>query len=235
MVALDADFRSPARLLAAILPPLLAGVEQVLVVRIHYARKDHSPWPARLLTACELVGQELALDLNPDQAGALARTLAANSSAGLVLSLEEGRDPGKPAVGWLPVEARKAGVAVWRPRWDGRIGVWAPAKAEWDWDALLWAHPDAALTVWGNKRKGLPEGVATRKGDLSAFLAQGYPAAFAPSDTQAEVLDGVALVLGPGHEGCWLWPDLEADLCRRRSVAWTAPVDSDAAGQGDYE
>jgi hypothetical protein len=229
LVAMEADFRSPSRLLAAILPPLLAGVELVLAVRVHYGRKDHNPWPARLLTACELAGQELALDLTAEQMGDLAKTLAGDTGAGLVLSLEEGRDPARPAVGWLPVEARKAGVAVWRPRWDGRIGIWAPARAEWNWEALHWAHPDAALDVWGPKRKGLPESVTMRKGNIDDFIVQGYPAAFAPSDAQAEALDGIPLVLGPGHECCWLWPDLEAGICRRRSVAWTSPVDSDSS------
>lgn len=235
LVALEPDFRSPSRLLAAILPPLLAGVEQVLVARVHDGRKDHKPWPARLLTACELAGQELALDLTREQMGALAKTLAEDSGAGLVLSLEEGRDPDNPAVAWLPVEARKAGVAVWRPRWDGRIGIWAPARADWNWEALAWSHPDAELEVWGAKRKGLPKAVTMRKGNIGDFLGQSYCAAFVPSDGQAEALDGIPLVLGPGHEGCWLWPDLEAGLCRRRCVAWTSPVDSDQTGQDAYE
>lgn len=237
MVTLDPGVLSPVRCLAAVLPPLLAGVGQTLVVRVHADKdeQDQRPWPARLLTAFELAGQEFVLDLTAAQTAKLARTLAVLTGPGLIVCLEESRDSARPALAWLSDEARKAGVAVWRPRWDGRIGIWAPDGAAWDWDTLHWAHPDAVTTVWGNRTEALPSGFTARKGKMSSFLKEAYTAAFVPSDAQAEALDRVPLVLGPGHEGCWLWPDLTLGLCRRRSVAWTAPVDADAEGLRDHE
>ncbi len=218
VILADADFTSPVRCLAALLPALLAGVENVLVLRVRRGRSPQ-PWPDALLTALELAGQELVSELSLPQIRNLLEWLGDSGHPGAVVSLS--RDPlsGKGCPICLLAESRSS-VRFWQPDWNGELGIWAGDSCPWDLDTLGWAHGDTQLHLWGAKGPVPGERFERRSGSFDDFLAHGYRAAFVPRDRRPAVLESVPLIMGPGLEGCWLWPGLTPGFFRSLTAAW---------------
>ncbi|MGE4298605.1 MAG: hypothetical protein AB7E47_11295 [Desulfovibrionaceae bacterium] len=203
---------SPAKLAAALMPMLQAGVAHIVVVFAGKTAPAPDSLPVAALAALELAGQEQVAALSFAQAGELVRQMAANEPEGCVVALDAA----------LP--RRVCGDAldaldtvVWRPRGAATCGVWCEGAA-WDWDGLAWAHPDMAVTAWNAGKMRLPKGFASRIGDFAACCGQGYGALFVPDDLAASAVVHAPVVLGPGHEGCWMWPDLGPAFFRTRRV-----------------
>ncbi|WMW66076.1 hypothetical protein [Nitratidesulfovibrio liaohensis] len=78
LVCVDAAWASAPRLLAAVLPAVFAGVASVAVLRVG----GSGQWPAPVLAALELAGQEVVADVAPEALPALLETLAAGVAAG---------------------------------------------------------------------------------------------------------------------------------------------------------
>jgi hypothetical protein len=211
LLILGAGFLSPVRLLAALVPPVAVGVPDVAVAVLDGPGNP----PPVLLTALELAGQEQVYRLAPGQAGELVRTLGRSGRPGAVLALDEGA---AAAVPWAGLPAHPFSLA-WRPAWDGRIGIWAGDGEPCDLDVLAWGHPDAALEVWGADAR--PDGghATVRQGEFADFLAAGYAVAAAPPPRHEACLGAIPLVLGPGQEGTFLWPDLLPEAFLVRHVA----------------
>jgi hypothetical protein len=196
----DAAETSPARLLAALVPALAAGVPEVLAVRL--GGRGHAP--AALLTALELAGVERLAQLPKDQGPRLLGHLAQNAPSCAVLALGE-------------VACVRA---AWRGRLDRPLGLWLDRPGDLDLEALAFAQPDAVLEAWGPGARGLAAPVVRRSGSFETFLRQNYPAVYAPGSRREACLGRVPLVLGPGCESCWLWPDLEPGRFLATSTAW---------------
>lgn len=204
LVCVDAAWTSAPRLLAALLPALFAGVGSVAVVRVN----GDGPWPAPVLAALELAGQEVVADAAPAVMPALLRSFAhggASQGMGRLLLLGEHPDAASD-------QARALGVPVWRDDPAPIIGIadGTPEIASFDWldaaAALRAAHPDAAFV----------EVPATP----SALVSQTPLAAVACGPDHASAWLGHAgLVLGPGHEWCWMHPGLSPAWFTRRAVA----------------
>lgn len=186
LVCIDATFASPSRLLAACLPALCARVPNLAVVRLN----AKTSWPPALALAMELAGVENAFDCGgADFSGACA-SLAIRAGSGLVCDL--GTAPSIMA-GEVPAE-------IFRPRCGRRIGVWEEGGEACDLDALAFAQPDCDVSVQGNDGRG--------KDAFDDFLGQGYDAVWVAGYLARPALSGAPLVLTPGRETFWAFPEL---------------------------
>lgn len=202
VLCVDATWSSGPRLLAALLPALFAGVGGVAVLRTGGVE----PWPAQVLAALELAGQEVAATVDPAALPGLLDTLAAGDAAGggagrLVLL---GAHPHG-----ISGHARALGVEVWRQASAPAIGVARmpghAAADQVDTAALRAAHPDALFLEVSATPRGAPV-------TPLAAVACDPRHAFA-------WLSHAALVLGPGQEWCWMHPGLSSSWFLRRAVA----------------
>lgn len=205
MVLWDGAYAGPTRVLAALVPAMLAGVPNVLACRI---RRDGAPFPGPLLAALELAGQELVMDASPeDAAGFVARCCDTDPRGRLVLL---GRDPVFETLSRLAAER---GTLALRYAAPVRIGIPAapplPGARPASGEALCFAQPDAALVPF--------EGDAPPEGLAAIFCAEGSAPAY---------LDAAPLVLCPGNEAYWAWPGLGRDFYRETSHGLDA-VDPD--------
>lgn len=213
LVCVDAAWASAPRLLAAVLPALFAGVGAVAVLRVGGSWQ----WPAPVLAALELAGQEVAADVAPEALPALLKALGASGNAGgtteaggRLLLLGEHTDQ-------VAALARAHGVSVWRDAPFSTIGIASCGDVIDESDcpddaALRAAHPDATFM----DVPALPQPVA-RAASL-APLAPLSAVLCAPAHASAW-LNHAALVLGPGHEWCWMHPGLFPAWFARRAVA----------------
>lgn len=218
LVLLDASSVSPVKLVAAALPPLLAGARELLVARVGGEKPLTGPWPPALLTALELAGVESAIDLSRDEAAKLLCEAGEERGFGAALSLSE------DLAGELlrPGGGCPRSVKTWRPEEWGVIGVWLDAEAsDVDLEALSWAHPGVSIEVWGGTGGVRPPNSSVRDGNFDSFLNEGYAALVLPPDRAEEALGSCRVLLGPGGETCWFWPELSLDFFLRRSVYWT--------------
>ena len=128
LVIFDARYASAPRLLAAVMPALLARVPLVLCVG--------TPESARpeLLCALELAGQEQIYVLDASQSLALVSGLSAQPGQGRLVLLHRG------ALSALRAAADEAGVPCWEER---RAPVLRVCGADPDMALIRLAHPDA--------------------------------------------------------------------------------------------
>lgn len=213
LVCVDAAWASAPRLLAAVLPAVFAGVGAVAVVRAG----GTGPWPAPVLAALELAGQEVVADVAPEALPALLEALAAGAGAGGMMGaggrlLLLGEHPDH-----ISALAHARGVPAWRDARSPIIGCVPRGDATSEPDrpdnaALRAAHPDATfMDVPAQPRP------TARTASLAPFVPLSAIAC-APAHASAW-LNHAALVLGPGHEWCWMHPGLFPDWFARRVVA----------------
>lgn len=213
LVCVDAAWASAPRLLAAVLPALFAGVGAVAVLRVG----GSGQWPAPVLAALELAGQEVVADVAPEVLPALLEALVASGNAGRTAGaggrlLLLGEHPDQ-----VSALAHAHGVPVWRDMSLPTIGIASCGDAIDvsdcpDGAALRAAHPDATFV-------DVPALPQPADGVVSSVpLAALSAIACAPAHASAW-LNHAALVLGPGHEWCWMHPGLFPIWFARRAVA----------------
>ncbi|MCK9239251.1 hypothetical protein [Desulfocurvus sp.] len=209
---LDASCVSAAQVAAAAVPMLLSGVPNLCAVRV----LDGPPEADDVLAALELTGLETVLHL--DEAGArrfMTFLVEAGAAAALFQGQGQALDGLRTAAGYAAPPLR-----LWRPFGVERVGVLADAGQRWDWATLGWVHGCAAIDVYGARTAipDLPPGANRRPGGLRALLEGDYPVLYVPRPRLDEARDAAPLVLGPGQEGCWAWPGLDARLFRRHAL-----------------
>jgi len=205
LVLFDHSLASPARLLAGLVPAVACGVPNILAVRL-----DGGDWRRSLLTAMELAGQELVADLTGEELGVLLRELSDAGASGAVVDLA-----GRP-----DLFTGQDRLAVLGPAFGREAAVFLDGEATFDLDALALAHPDTAFTAFGAD-VSLPGGFRRGGEEFSAFLDAVRDVAYAPDDLIGRTLGRVRLALGPGQEGCWVWPELHPDFFLFHRTAWT--------------
>ena len=188
ILVLDGVQTGPARMLAALMPAILAGVPDILVCRVV---RDSTPFPQGLLAALELAGQERVMECGPEDALALVSSCCKQDARGRLILL--GRDDVFAEVARMAAERDtpllRYGAAV-------RIGIAASSFATPVPDAgLCFAHPDATqVRVDGDIAQG------------------GFSAVFCAETAVQQYLGTVSLVLSPGNEAYWVWPGLSRDF-----------------------
>jgi hypothetical protein len=167
------------------------------------------PWPEALLTTLELCGVETVCRLGSRSLTGLWPQLAALGQGAAVLldgAPRPGRDPG------ASLRLLSATVA-------GRALVQDGPEGAFDREALRFAQPDLALDE---------AGAAPQASDALVMGADsGYDAVYVGDGRLDAVPDEVPLVLGPGRESCWLWPQLPPEAFRRVRLAASVAGDCD--------
>ena len=212
------SFASPPRLAAAVIPALCARVPEVAAVRVGGA------WPAPLLTTLELCGVETACRVGPRALSGVLRELGERGRGAVVL-LDGVSPPARDVGGSLRLLLAQI---------SGRAGLVSGPDAgpdagpddAFDRDALRLAHPDMTFYVHGGKDAG-DASFAPAPGGLAEAAACGYAALYVAGDQLERACGAAPLVLGPGRETFWRWPQLAPDAFRRVTVA--AGVDDRAA------
>ena len=206
----------PAGIAAALVPVMTAGISDILAIL-----PPSSLQSAHLLTTLELCGLENVYAVPREAIPRELHALVAREPTGLILDLG-----GLASCDPLTAEAFHR-TMVWRPRLSGRLRIWCAEPDQWDWSTLEWNHPHARIEAWGPCRETAPDRVLQGDGDWDDFhrlpgavLGVGADMLHAPNMSGLPDLPGPGLILTPGQEGCWYWPDLDPGfLCFRRGMA----------------
>lgn len=209
LILLSGTHSGPASMVSAVVPALTSGVTSVLAVFL-----DQPAWMPRLLVGLELCGLESACVLGKRQLRTLFSRLSAMRTRGVVL------DPdGMLATMSMPSNW-PGDTVLWQAPCRETMGIWCDAGACWDFPALSWNHPGLRIEIWGNTPSKLPTGCNRMSGSWEEFCRNDFQAVGLP---QAHLLNYPGLrcdlVLTPGQENCWLWPDMSPELFRTRQAA----------------
>jgi hypothetical protein len=189
LIVFDAKYASAPRLLAAVMPALLARVPFIPVVCTGGAARPE------LLCALELAGREQTYLLDARQGRELLRALVSRGGrgAGRLVLLHTG---GLEA---LRAAALETHVPCWEER---RPPVLHVADSEVDMELLRLAHPDAVFSAspLSGPRDTPPDAV--------------YRSARATETSAAG-----PLTLAAGMEGVWVHPRLSPDFFREREIS----------------
>lgn len=196
------DLDSPARLLAAVIPAIAAGVPDILVVR-----DERAPWSDSLLTAMELAGVEMVGELPKDRMQELFSGLAAGVGQGRLILL--GDVDAEMDEGLQPVFLPACGEGV----------IVSETEDFLDIASLRFAHPSLALRVYGDI--SVPEGGLAEPGQ-GRWQDDCAVVAFVDDGLVREAAGSFPLVLGAGNEFCWVWPQLRPAFFVNHCVCWTS-------------
>ena len=194
LAVVSEDFASPARLLAALVPAIIAGTGRIAVV-------SPAPFAPAVSTALELSGLEDSFVLDDARTADLYEDLRAASSDGRVIVLGGGAQLSAGQKDLLH-RASADGVPEFRDHAAPRLlslygktdGDACGLSADEVKKRLLWLHPDAVLL-------DEPE--------------DGMQAIFAPEG--AALPFRVPLTAGPGMEACW--QSLSPEFFRTRTLS----------------
>ena len=212
LVLFDDSLQSPIRLLAALVPPLAAGVKNVLVVRMG----SNGPWRDAVLTGLELAGQEFVADMTDVQVRKLFNELRGSGAHGTIVALGP-----KAAVINFSESQLTSRISFWRPCFSRSASVWMDKETPFDLETLAFMHPDIGFSVFGVE-PSLPARNFSYKGDVfDDFLDTINDVAYFPGHLMDQALTRAKLVLGPGQEGCWVWADLHSECFQSHRIAWT--------------
>ncbi|MFW5791129.1 MAG: hypothetical protein ACOCVU_00570 [Desulfohalobiaceae bacterium] len=217
ILALAPGVRSPARLLASVLPAVAAGVEELAVV----LPVDQPDREEPLLTALELAGCECVFRADT---AARDRLFCETAAAGCdVRMVSMGESPEAMAADMQQLVS--GGRVMLLPGLSLRVGLWWDEDDPLDIGAVFWAHPDLAIECWNGPAEGVPQSWIRREGTWKGCLDCRYDALYVPTGKVEGAASCAHLVLGPGHEGCWAWPGLQSDrfLIHRIGLSGSLP------------
>ncbi|UZP68393.1 hypothetical protein N1030_05290 [Desulfovibrio mangrovi] len=216
---LAGDYSSGPRSVAALMPALFAGVPHVLVARV---ADVEAPWADPVLAGFELAGQEAVVSLPQDRITSLLADMKGKGSGRVVVL---GAVPAAITETVLAFAAANAAqIACWvEPSPATLVVADGGDSEELDEGLLSWAHPDLACIRLDEERLAL-----LREGEAELPFAsdtQGPVLAFAGSSDCIDVVpDFIPLMIGPGQEGCWVWPELEPGFFMQRRLTLVTEI-----------
>lgn len=200
---------SPAQLLAAVVPTVAAGARDVLVVKSRSAG-----WTTAQLVALELAGIERIAELEPDEISTLVREMA----------------PQKGAVSLLFVDAPDAENSVTahsselRPlalRQKGAVLFQESGGAQFDLEALAFGQAGTPMTCIGEAGEVDHFDFSCENRGFDYILTLDAQVAFLPVQYHAAAMERFNVIMGPGFEACWLWPEITIETFMDTRVCWT--------------
>jgi hypothetical protein len=205
VIVVHQQYPCPSQLLAAAFPPFMAGVQDIFVVIIDEGNEPDF----RLLAALELAGIEKVFYGSFEDVGALLNSFQADQSSGLIISLGIYKS--------LAAELKSCffspNIQRIHLETPTKMALWSDASENWQYDILQFFHPGVTFEVWGKEKGCIPTGWISKDGDWSQFVLQKYHVVFVPARYVRLVCSSASLVLTPGQENCWLWPQFPWDLC----------------------
>lgn len=212
VVLFDESIQSPARLLAALVPALAGGVKNVLAVRVG----NSAPWRDAVLTGLELAGQEFVVDMTDVQARRLFNELRDSGTSGAVVVL----GPKAAVIKFSELQSASR-ISFWRPRFSRAAVIWMDDEKTFDLEALAFMHPDIVFSLFGVKPFIPADNFSYEGDDFDEYLDAIMDVAYLSGQRVHHALKRAKLVLGPGQEGCWVWPDLHPEHFQFHRTAWT--------------
>lgn len=188
LVMWDGAYASPSRILAALIPAMLAGVSEILACRVTDGPQfGAGAFPAPVLAALELGGQELVAGCGAEEALALVAHCCGEDPRGRLVFLGTDRVFERAAL-----LAAEHGTPCRRMAGSVRIGIAASTFPRPVSDAhLRLAQPDAVFVPFEGSAAGC-----------------GFSAVFCAKEAVPDYLGSTPLVLSPGNEAYWRWPDV---------------------------
>ncbi len=196
-LVLEPAIASAAQVVSALMPAITRRIPGVCVVR----PASRAPWPRGVLTALELCGVEQVYSPPAASFRTCLEAIVGQAGEGAMAWLGRGGVPrvlsetlSRATNGRCPLHALRAPEAVALLEGPG-IG--------WDQEALAVAH----------------QGLDIRRfSDPTALAASGLEHVFAPA---AQAPAHARLVLGPGAEALWDWPDMPDALFLSSRLVYT--------------
>ena len=208
----DHTVLSPARLLAALVPAQALGVREILALRIGKGM----PWRKAVLTGLELAGQELVADVTEVQAKRLLMELKAGGRTCTVTVI----GPKASAVQG-PELLSASRISFWRPRFTRHAAIWMDTATTFDLEALAFIHPDLIFSVFGVDVELPADNFSHEGASPDDFWDAVTDVVYVPENLADKALGRAKVVLGPGQEGCWVWPDLHAQRFQFHCMGWS--------------
>ncbi|MFP5222189.1 MAG: hypothetical protein ACLGSA_07870 [Acidobacteriota bacterium] len=190
---LDPAVAAPAQVLAALMPAVCRRIPLVAVIR----PRSRTVWPAPVLTALELCGVELVLEPSGRDLGRCLDMLRSAHGPGGLACLGS-------ASFWNGVRgvAEDSGATHWLKSPDA-AGLVAAKGIAWNREALAVAHAGVDIREYAT-----PQDL-----DSAGHDAVFAPAALAPATA--------SLVIEPGREVLWDWPDMPGELFFARRLVYS--------------
>lgn len=211
VILFDDTLLSPVRLLAAVVAALSCGVKRVLAVRL----STNADWPFPVLTGLELAGQELVVDMTREQVQEMLAEFDEIGASGVVLGID------LPQGVFRSMRFPSNRINFHCLRFDRQAAVYMDGEQPFDLEALSFAHPDVSFDVYGLETPFPSEQFTHVSGGFSEVLKTSREVAYIPAAMVDKALERVHLILGPGQEGCWVWPQLRPEHFHFHSTAWT--------------
>ncbi len=200
-VSFPYTFNSPAQLVAAVVPPLSLGVQRCCALRVGAGGE---PWPHEVLGALELSGVEEVYDTSAEKFREWMESVGADPQLGLVF-LEDFSWLGNLECGNF---VRLPGVET--------LGVWFQHDLQWDLVAIRSAHPRARIICGPSEVVEESADCESLHESWSDIMSQAPNGLYIPESMFDLATPHCSRILGPGQEGCWIWPELKIDTFQRR-------------------
>lgn len=203
---------APASLLASILPAIITGVAEIAVLRIG----ETAAAADDILGCLEQCGLESVFAFTEEHVSRFLQDCVSCNSETLLINLDIEHE-------YINKEIAKSSllrtVKIFSPR---KIAVFCETGEEFDFEALAFAHPQVIFDVFGTFKGECLKNALDNKGNLEDLVRKNYQAVFMPEKyaSESDILKKCALVLGPGQEGMWVWPELLNDFFLKRSFAF---------------
>ena len=214
LVPLPAEFSSPAQLLSTVLPPRIAGVSQVMVFKL---TEEIGYWPDSLLLALELAGIEEVFDFSPKQAKSLLQEITSQGTETKLLCSVDKFSMFNPQ----NLDFQLDTIPLYPP---SKCGIWLDGHVTPDLHALEFAHPDLYLQLFAPETgflDAISDEYNKQKSTWQQFCSQDFDIVFAPESFHMELINRFPLVLGPGQECFWIWPELLLQRFETRKLAFS--------------
>ncbi|GEM_PF-1168217 len=208
VIACGADHDSPAQLLAAAVPAVAAGVRNVLAVKPKTAG-----WSLPQLVALELAGIESVIELELEEMNRLLRDLAHEGGTGRMVFVNAAREASVVdhyAFGVRPLLLESGASVVYH----------AGAGPRFDLEAIAFGQAGTPMTCLGEKNEVDSPDFSCANREIEYLLQVDARVAFLPVELHAQMSGRFPVVLGPGHEACWVWTEIDADTFVDTKVCW---------------
>ncbi len=210
----DKNAVSPSQCVAALFPPLTAGVKKVFALGL----KENEMWTKSLLSAFELAGLEDVYQGDFNTLNMFLDFLARGKKEGIIIFLGNNA----PSEYWFKYFGDNPHIKLQTLICPRRGGIWVEDPQTWDFEALKFSQPRLDLTVWSEESLKLLSSWNITSGAWEDFLRQEYDVLYVPKNKIESAIGNASFVFGPDQECNWIWPEFTHQQCITTKVALTS-------------
>ncbi|MFP4083793.1 MAG: hypothetical protein ACLFP9_03455 [Desulfonatronovibrio sp.] len=200
VILTDTRLKSWNRLLAAAIPAIAAGTDEILVF-LNKEDKDE-PCP-EILTSLELAGIENIFVIPSENVRLLFQGITEDGPLAIMDLCTQ--SPVEKYFYNHPRYAQKYIRLILRNKPE--ILIWAEHKNSWDYEAIQRAHPDAGFTLAGPVPGDAPQNFIRTDADIHELFKKSFDLFLGPE----KMFTSCAIPRGfsRGMEPFWLWPEID--------------------------